>query len=188
MLGRNTMNEFTNVFEITTAYGNTLVTTQFLEVAVLFFLISVAVLISVFKGYIRFTDEMDLLKLLLFWLLIFGLFLIIFPSEYREAYQLIDVYRNGKCEITEGIVHVAHYQPFGGHSPGDIIFIGDKKFTLNYYSATFGYNQTISHGGALGEGVYARLHHYNCVILKVEVKGQLGSLPYYPWPDDSKSR
>ena len=180
------MNEFTNVYEITTAYGNTSITNQFLEVAVLFFAISIVVLISVFKGYIRFTDEMELFKLFLIWILIFGFFLIVFMVGIPEADHLIDVYRNGKCEITEGIVHVTHYQPFGGRSPGDKISLGDRKFEVNYYSGILpgGYKQTISHGGALGEGVYARLHHYNGVILKVEVKGQPGGLPYNPWPDD----
>jgi hypothetical protein len=35
---------------------------------------------------------------------------------------------------------------------------------------TPGYQQTIAHGGALREGVYARLHHYDGVIIKVEVR------------------
>jgi hypothetical protein len=37
---------------------------------------------------------------------------------------------------------------------------------------TPGYKQTISHGGALREGVFARLHHYDGVILKGEVGKQ----------------
>jgi len=178
------MNEFNNVYEITTAYGNTSVTNQYLGVGVafLFFVISVVFIISVFNGYLRFTDEIELLKVFLIWIFIFGLFLIFFivGNAGAEADNLIDVYRNGKCEITEGIVHVNNYADLRGK--GENISIGGKTFELGNSLPTPGYKKTISNGGALLNGVYARLHYYKGVILKVEVKSQPGIRPYYPWP------
>lgn len=86
--------------------------------------------------------------------------------------DLIQAYRNGRAEVIEGVVHVSHRQPAWGHSAGDKITIGDKRFEVNFFLATPGYRRTISHGGALREGVFARLHHFRGVILKVEVDGR----------------
>lgn len=84
--------------------------------------------------------------------------------------HLLDVYRNGKCQIAEGLVHVAYVQPATGHAGGDKIIVDDQKFEVNYFLETPGYKQTISHGGVLREGVFARLHYYDGVILKVEIE------------------
>jgi hypothetical protein len=84
--------------------------------------------------------------------------------------QMLKAYRNNKCQITEGLVHVRYEQLETGHTPGDKIEIGGHEFDIDYYLVTPGYKQTIAHGGVLREGVYARLHHYDGVILKVETK------------------
>lgn len=75
-----------------------------------------------------------------------------------------------KSEVTEGTVHVTHMQPVHGHTSGDRIIVGDRAFEIDYFVLTPGYRQTIAHGGALREGVYARLRHYDGVIIKVEVR------------------
>jgi hypothetical protein len=87
--------------------------------------------------------------------------------------HLLDVYQNGKSQIAEGFVHVTNEQPAGGHSAGDKITVGDQTFEVNYFLVTPGYKQTISHGGILREGVFARLHYYDGVILKVEVGNKI---------------
>lgn len=84
--------------------------------------------------------------------------------------SLLEIYQSGKCNITEGVVEVLHEQPSGGHDAGDQIKIGNETFTFSYFTVTPAYKQTISHGGALQEGAYARLHHYRGKILKVEIK------------------
>ena len=92
-----------------------------------------------------------------------------------EIDNLLSVYHNGKSPTTEGIVHVSHEQPATGHTAGDKITVGDQTFEVNYFLVTPGYKQTISHGGALREGVFARLHYYHGVILKVEVGNKKAS-------------
>jgi hypothetical protein len=77
---------------------------------------------------------------------------------------------SGQSEVTEGAVHVTHMQPWHGHTGGDKIIVGDRQFEIDDFRVTPGYQQTIMHGGALREGVYARLHHYDGVITKVEVR------------------
>jgi hypothetical protein len=77
---------------------------------------------------------------------------------------------SGQSEVAEGTVHVTHMQPAHGHASGDKIIVGDRQFEIDYFRVTPGYRQIIAHGGALREGVYARLHHYDGVIVKVEVR------------------
>jgi hypothetical protein len=89
--------------------------------------------------------------------------------------RLLLIQLSGQSEVTEGAVHVTHMQPLHGHAAGDKIIVGDTQFEINYFMLTPGYRQTIAHGGALREGVYARLHHYDGVIIKVEVRSDAAS-------------
>jgi hypothetical protein len=89
--------------------------------------------------------------------------------------RLLLIQLSGQDEVTEGAVHVTHTQPVHGHAAGDKIIVGDRQFEINYFMVTPGYRQTIAHGGALREGVYARLHHYDGVITKVEVRSDATS-------------
>lgn len=84
--------------------------------------------------------------------------------------HLLSIERSGQAEVTEGEVVVEHQQPKGGHAAGDVIFIGGKKFVIDHFRLTPGYADTIAHRGVLRPGVYARLHHYNGAILKVEIR------------------
>ena len=86
--------------------------------------------------------------------------------------RLLLIQLSGHSEVTEAAVHVTHMQPRHGHASGDKIIVGDRQFEINYFMVTPGHRQTIAHGGALREGVYARLHHYDGVIIKVEVRFQ----------------
>jgi hypothetical protein len=89
--------------------------------------------------------------------------------------RLLLIQLSGHSEVTEGAVHVTHMQPLHGHAAGDKIIVGDRQFEINYFMVTPGYRQTIAQGGALREGVYARLHRYDGVIIKVEVRSDAAS-------------
>ncbi len=92
-----------------------------------------------------------------------------------DTNRLLLIQLSGQSEVTEGAVHVTHMQPLHGHAAGDKIIVGDRQFEINYFMVTPGYRQTIAHGGALREGVYSRLHHYDGVIIKVEVRSDAAS-------------
>ena len=77
---------------------------------------------------------------------------------------------SGNTRVAEGVVHVSAMQAYHGHNSGDRVTVGGLPFEVDYFYATPGYKQTIEHGGALQEGVYARVHYCNDVILKVEVR------------------
>ena len=84
------------------------------------------------------------------------------------AFAISDI--TGNTRVAEGVVHVSGIQAYHGHNASDKISVGGQPFEVNYFHATPGYKQTIARGGALENGVYARLHHCNGVILKVEVR------------------
>ena len=84
------------------------------------------------------------------------------------AFAISDI--RGNTQVAEGAVQVSGIQAYHGHNSGDRITVGGQEFEVDYFYATPGYKQTIAHGGALQQGVYARVHHCNGVIIKVEVR------------------
>jgi hypothetical protein len=82
----------------------------------------------------------------------------------------VSVYKSGKCQVTEGIVHVLHRQPSDGHTRGDIIRIDGQELEIDAFVHTQAYSQTISHGGVLNEGVYTKVYHHNGKILRIDIR------------------
>jgi hypothetical protein len=96
-------------------------------------------------------------------------------SEYNNLTQ---IYLEERYKIAEGVVRVLHTQPASGHDAGDIITVGGIEIEVNYFSNTFGYNQTIAHGGNLTDGVYAKIYYHkdetrntqSITILRIDLK------------------
>ena len=103
-----------------------------------------------------------------------------FYLRYKNEYTRLQAEYNSKqYQVAEGIVHVTHTQPAYGHDKGDVIKIGNVELVVNAYLETFGYKATISHGGALTEGTYARVFYdydptasesFQYTILQVDIK------------------
>lgn len=90
-------------------------------------------------------------------------------KDTYDYFNLSHIYEQQQYQVAEGTVHVLHTQPADGHDQGDIITINDVQFEVDYYFSTFGYTTTISHGGVLQEGTYARLYYWDGTILRVDV-------------------
>lgn len=162
------MDNFTTVFEITKGDNDTSI--HMLLIGIFFFILGVVVLIIKKKRRGRWLEN---LYIPLF-LLVSGLFLSLIGGSdlinYNKiANDLVSAYRNNQYKVVEGTVHVLYEQPKSGHTKGDIISIDGKEFEINYFIRTRAYHKTISHGGALNEGVYARVYHYKEKILQVDV-------------------
>ncbi|MBI5725383.1 MAG: hypothetical protein HZA50_15610 [Planctomycetes bacterium] len=108
--------------------------------------------------------------LLLWSILFFGCSVVGFSVNLWEAYQYVDAYRSGRAGIIEGEVHVLHEQPASGHSDPDIIEIGGVRLTVNAFGRVPVYKETIASGGALREGVHARVYYYSEKILRVDIQ------------------
>jgi len=84
--------------------------------------------------------------------------------------QYLAEYRSGRARVVDGTVHVLSEQSAHGRSPGDLVRVAGHGFEIDYFDErTPGYHLTVAHGGALREGVHARITYSGRVILKVEV-------------------
>lgn len=102
--------------------------------------------------------------------IIFILSMIFFIGSITKSNRLVTVYQSGKYQVTEGIVHVLHTQPSSGHTKGDIIRINGQEFEVNFFVHTPAYSRTISHGGVLRQGTYARVYHQKGKILRIDIR------------------
>lgn len=94
----------------------------------------------------------------------------IFIHSIFQSSKLVSAYKRGECEVAEGFVHVLHTQPRSGHDKGDIVRIGNKELEIDYFRLTPGYDLTIAHGGALKDGVYARVYHKKGTIMRIDIR------------------
>jgi hypothetical protein len=93
-----------------------------------------------------------------------------FSVNLWRSYALVRAYRDGAAQVVEGTVQVISRQPEGGHARGDLIRIGEVRFGVDYFSLTPAYSQTIAHGGALRDGVQARVWHCDGLILRADIR------------------
>jgi len=158
------MNEFTTIFEVTAL--------SLRADALLHFSIGGALIIGGIVGLIfhrRMFEEVPVLTKVGVSLIMVMLGLA-WLAVHVNLFSLATSDINGQSRTVEGVVRVSSQQPFGGHTAGDKITVGGQKFVVDYFYETPGYNRTIAHGGALCNGVYARIRHYYGMILKVEVR------------------
>jgi hypothetical protein len=101
---------------------------------------------------------------------LFWLYLHNFPALFGHINNLVKAYRDGRYQVVEGQVQVLHEQPATGHTKGDIITVNGKQFEVNYFYVTPAYRNTLTHGGVLGSGAYARIYCHNGEILRVDIR------------------
>lgn len=96
--------------------------------------------------------------------------LVFLMDTFISTNMLISAYKNGQFRVVEGEVHVLHTQPSSGHTKGDIIRINGQEFEVNFFVHTPAYSRTISHGGVLRQGTYARVYHQKGKILRIDIR------------------
>jgi hypothetical protein len=157
------MNEFTTVYDLT---SNSAQMSGWFH-----FVFSMALIIGGISGVIFYKRIREKLAGPLSRSL-FGILVLIGIGWWLWHVELFNyaILRNAKnIEVAEGIVHVIRTQPYQGHTSGDKITIDGQPFEIDYFHANTGYNESIAHGGVLKQGAYARIHHCDGVIYKVEV-------------------
>lgn len=90
-------------------------------------------------------------------------------SEYNKFQHILKIYTEKRYEISEGIVRVTHEQPATGHARGDIVEIGNSTLEIDYFVTAPTYHQTIAYGGALKNGIRARVYHVYGQLIRVDV-------------------
>ncbi|MHC4120006.1 MAG: hypothetical protein ACYSWO_21130 [Planctomycetota bacterium] len=94
----------------------------------------------------------------------------LFRNGIVQRNELVSAYERGEYEIAEGVVHVFHMQPAGGHDKGDIVRVGNTEFVIDHFRFTPGYDLTIARGGALKNGAYARVYHQKGTIMRIDIR------------------
>jgi hypothetical protein len=80
----------------------------------------------------------------------------VMSREMQWGRALLEQYRAGRCRTAEGRVHVQAEQRLGGHSV-DKITVGDVPLQISHFELGPQYRDSIVYGGALKEGVDARV-------------------------------
>jgi hypothetical protein len=162
---------YTTVFEV--SYFNNLTIIVF-SALVLFAVTFVGALATVMYRRMAKTEQNSLRNKIFYFRLIIliclGISSFWFASNIYEAYRLTDALRSGQCDVVEGVVRVLGREPGGVARGSDSIRIAGHEFAYSSRNHSGGYNQTISHGGVLEDGVMARLHYLGPTILQVEIK------------------
>ena len=141
---------------------------SFLVVGVILFLLGAYFLVGGYFG--RYTSVKKRYSIVM--VIIGALWLSLSPtvlSVIEEKNEIQNLYDANHYETVEGIVKVLREQPRSGASVGDLIEIGGVRFEINFYDETPGYRLTIANGGALKDGVRARLRYIGQFIVKVDV-------------------
>jgi hypothetical protein len=101
----------------------------------------------------------------------------VFISIESTKSALLARYHRNQFDVVEGVVEVKHEQPASGHAKGDVVVVGGREFEVNFFTVSPSYTTTISHGGALKPGVYARLSYVDGNLLKVEIRNPPNKAP-----------
>lgn len=122
------------------------------------------------------------IALALFGMVLFIVSLSVYRSVHHKYDKLVNIYNNQQYEVVEGKVQVKSIQPEAGHTPGDIIKIGNIEFEIYNHTGGIGYHTSITHGGLLTEGKYVKVfyiaptikytkvYHFPKTILRVDIR------------------
>jgi hypothetical protein len=88
----------------------------------------------------------------------------------QRQIRLTRIYESKQYQIAEGTVHVISIEPKEEHAPGDKIQVDGVEFEIVNNLLDFGYNTSITHGGVLTEGVFAKIFYYDGTILRIDLR------------------
>jgi hypothetical protein len=97
----------------------------------------------------------------------------------------------GNCHVIEGTVEQLQAVPdFGASQKNESFTVGNVRFHYSGYEVTHGFNQMVSAGGPIREGLPVRVTYADGVILKLEVldgatvasaRSTSPPLPFFPF-------
>lgn len=93
---------------------------------------------------------------------------IAFISTYRQYYTLINVMKEGRYRVVEGVVTHFVPMPYQGHSD-ERFCVKSVCFRYSDYEETAGFNNTASHGGPIKPGLHVRVFYIGNDIIRLDV-------------------
>ncbi len=89
-----------------------------------------------------------------------------------QHYQARAAYLAGEVLVSEGPVVIVYDSSVEREAADDLFEIGGERFLLRLFALEPGYHTTRGQGGALQEGVFARVASFEGQLLKVEVRAE----------------
>jgi hypothetical protein len=89
-------------------------------------------------------------------------------TDYRTA---VGAMQKNEAQIVEGPVTNFLPMPYSGHRNESFVVQG-IKFEYSDYGITAGFNNTVSHGGPIREGLVVRIWHLGGEILRLDIKNE----------------
>ena len=169
------MIEYITIFEIPSNWTDYFIVLSIL-CAVIGLSLAIVILIYILNNWKKWGKDKTLKKeavFAFFFLFIwgigwsFGTYAVAVNIRYGN--EFIEAYYSDNYEIIEGVIEVLHQQPKSGNDSGDLIRINEKEIEFSYFSSTPAYHQTISNGGVLRDGVYAKIYLYKGKILRIDI-------------------
>lgn len=92
-----------------------------------------------------------------------------FAVQIGRLRSMVRAYRSGDCAVAEGVVHVVRVQSREAADEPEIVDVGGTRLEIDQRAVGPAYSKTVAWGGALREGVRARVCHHQGRILSVQV-------------------
>jgi len=92
-----------------------------------------------------------------------------YSQTYPSYRRLLEATRSGRVQIVEGFVEKFHPMPKGGHD-AEHFEVGGVTFGYSDYANHGGFNNTVSHGGPMREGLYVRIAYVDRRIVRLEIR------------------
>jgi hypothetical protein len=93
----------------------------------------------------------------------------IFASTFSDYRAAVSKLREGKFDVVEGVVTDFAELPKGSRQKTETFVVGGRRFTYRGDDTTAGFNQMVSQGGPIHEGLYVRIAYSGPDILRLEI-------------------
>jgi hypothetical protein len=101
---------------------------------------------------------------------------IIIPHNISTYYETKRIYESHEYKVVEGVVADFSPMPYGGHRDETFALNGMKFSYSDFDKSYYGFNNTQSHGGPIGQNKKVRLSYFvsegKYIILKIEIQNE----------------
>jgi len=91
-----------------------------------------------------------------------------FAGTFRDYRRMADAMETGRYETVEGVVTHFVPMPHEGHSK-ETYSVDGRTYAYSDSIVTAGFNNTLSHGGPIHEGLHVRIADVDGAIARLEI-------------------
>jgi hypothetical protein len=87
-------------------------------------------------------------------------------SYFLNRHEKLNLLNTDRCSVVEGAVTNFHPVPASGHAEESFV-VRNERFTYSDYTITLCFNNTLSHGGPIREGLPLKIRFSDNCIIKI---------------------